>query len=272
VAGLRELGVAYFPSCERVVRALAAVARRRRMPEKRLAPPRIGAMLVGEPGGVVPEYRAKNLLAPLGIPFPEGRLATNLEEATAAAEALGYPVALKAQSPDLLRKSDAGGVVVGLADGAELAEGWAKLAAHIALNRPGLVLDGVLVERMGARGLELIVGGRNDPDWGPLVLVGLGGVQAEVLKDVCLLPPDMSEEEIAAEISSLKGAALLGSFRNAPALDVAAVVRIVAAIGRALVSEPRIREIDLNPVIVYPTGAVALDALMLVAPPEKTEA
>jgi succinyl-CoA synthetase beta subunit len=224
--------------------------------------------LDGLPSGVVPEYRSKELLGPIGIPFPQAKLATTLEEAQAAAETLGYPIVLKAQSADLSHKSDAGGVIVGLANAQALAEGWQRLADNIAHHRPGLVLDGVLVEAMGARGTELIVGARNDPEWGPVVLVGFGGVQAEVLQDVRLLPPDLGEAAILAEIDQLKSAALLHGFRGAPALDVKAVAAIVGHVGRLLLGEPRIREIDLNPVILYAQGAVALDALMLVEPAE----
>jgi acyl-CoA synthetase (NDP forming) len=263
---LRAAGVPYFPSSERAVRALARIStwRSREVAVQALEPIRLPDL----PGGVVPEYRAKELLGPIGIPFPKAQLATTLEEAQAAAETLGYPIVLKAQSADLSHKSDAGGVIVGLADAQALAEGWQRLADNIAHHRPGLVLDGVLVEAMGARGTELIVGARNDPEWGPVVLVGFGGVQAEVLQDVRLLPPGLDEAAILAELDQLKSAALLHGFRGAPALDVKAVAAIVANVGRLLMGEPRIREIDLNPVILYTQGAVALDALMLVDPAE----
>lgn len=266
IAGLRALAVPYFPSCERVVRALATVTRRSEIRAGRAAPaplpPGFAAGLVG----TVPEYRAKALLAPLGVPVPAGRMATTRAEAEAAAGELGYPVVLKAQSAALSHKSDAGGVIVGLGDAPALAEGWDRLAENLARHRPGLALDGVLVERMGARGVELIVGGRNDPDWGPVVLVGFGGVQAEVTRDVRLLPPDLDGAAIVAEIRRLRGAPLLDGFRGAPCCDVAAVARIAAAVGRLLRGEPRIREIDLNPVVVDAAGAVALDALISLAP------
>jgi acyl-CoA synthetase (NDP forming) len=135
----------------------------------------------------------------------------------------------------------------------------------MARHRPGLTLDGVLVEKMGARGLELIIGGRNDPEWGPVVLVGFGGVQAEILKDVRLLPADLTTAGILRELDLLKNSALLRGYRGSPALDVAAVAGIIARVARLLRGEPSIREIDLNPVIVYPQGqgAVALDALVV---------
>jgi hypothetical protein len=118
---------------------------------------------------------------------------------------------------------------------------------------------------MGARGVELIVGAKSDPEWGPVILVGFGGVQAELLHDVRLLPPDLPHDAICAELRQLKSGALLDGFRGSPALDVDAVAGIIAGLGRLLLGTPAIREIDLNPVVVYPKGqgAVALDALIL---------
>ena len=133
--------------------------------------------------GVIPEWRAKRALASIGIPFPQGALATTPAEAVTIAVRIGYPVAIKAQSAELAHKSDVGGVIVGLRDEAALKAGWAKLIDNVGSSRPGLALDGVLVEAMGAPGVELIVGGRKDPEWGPVVVVGFGGVQAEILED-----------------------------------------------------------------------------------------
>lgn len=265
VAALREIGVPWFPTSERAVRALAVLTERAGR-DLTAAPAAATPAFLGDAGGVIPEYQSKALLAPLGIPFPPCGMATTLAEARAVAAGIGYPVVLKAQSPDLSHKSDAGGVIVGLADEAALEAGWEKLAANIAQNRPGLVLDGVLVEKMGAKGVELIVGARNDPEWGPVILAGFGGVQAELIKDVRLLPPDLTHEAILAELDRLKSAELLHGFRGSPALDVDAVAKLIAGLGRALLAEPRIREIDLNPVVVYPKGegVKALDALMLV--------
>jgi acyl-CoA synthetase (NDP forming) len=265
IARLRALGVPYFPAPDRALRAVAAfnaLATR----DLTVSPALPTPLAEPPPLGVVAEYRAKQLLATLGIPFPSGQFVTSLEQAQAAAMQLGFPLVLKAQSADLSHKSDAGGVVLGLTDATQLAEGWTRLHADIARHRPGLVLEGVLIEKMGKRGVELIVGARNDPEWGPVVLAGFGGVQAEILNDVRLLPADLTREGIVRELHLLKSGALLRGFRGSPALDVAAVAEVIARIGRLLLAEPTIREIDLNPVIAYPEGegAVALDALMLV--------
>jgi len=264
IAALRALHVPYFPTPDRVFRALAQLDRFAARDSDIAAPVAVSITLPS--AGVVPEYRAKELLAPLAIPFPAARLARTVAEAQAIAAELGYPVVLKAQSPALSHKSDAGGVIVGVGDDAAIAAGWAKMQASVAAYSPGLVLDGILVEAMGARGLELIIGAKNDPDWGPIILAGFGGIQAEILKDVRLLPTDLTRGAIIDELHALKSGALLQGFRGSPAMDVGAVADIILALGAVLAAGPAIREIDLNPVVVYPDGegAVALDALMLI--------
>ncbi|MEO9131854.1 MAG: acetate--CoA ligase family protein, partial [Sphingomonas sp.] len=248
IARLRKLGVPYLPTAERAVRALARITGRTTRSDPLAnapAEPLQGLPVMGE---TVPEYRSKALLGARGIAFPRHELATTKAEAQAAAERLGYPIVLKAQAAALPHKSDAGGVIVGLADADAVAAGWDQLHANIATARPGLALDGVLVEGMAARGVELIVGARNDPAWGPVILVGFGGVAAELLHDVRLLPTGLSQDEIMAEIRQLRMAPLLDGFRGAPPMDVAAVARIVAALGEVVAATPSIREIDLNPV------------------------
>lgn len=263
VAALRAEGVMYLPTAERALRALA---RMRSAGDIAVLPTSDAAPLAGLPeaGATVPEYRAKDLLSARGIAFPSGTLAGSADEAVAAAERLGYPVVLKAQAAALPHKSDAGGVVVGLADSQAVRAGWAKLQTAVAAARPDLTLDGVLVEPMAARGVELIVGARNDPHWGATILVGFGGVSAELLHDVRLLPAGLDREAIAAELRRLRLAPLLDGFRGEPAMDVDAVAALVEALGEVVAASPGIREIDLNPVMVYPRGhgAIALDALI----------
>lgn len=264
IAALRALGVPYLPTAERALRALARVTAFSARDDS--AAGIDAAPLEGLPGAgsTVPEYRAKELLGARGIAFPQFALVKAAEDAVKAAERLGYPVVLKAQAAALPHKSDAGGVIIGLKDAAAVTEGWAQLAANIAAARPDLTLDGILVETMAERGVELIVGARNDPDWGPVILVGFGGVTAELLHDVRLLPTDLPHEAIVAALRTLRMAPLLDGFRGAPKMDVGAVADIVAALGRVVAATPAIREVDLNPVIVYPQGqgAIALDALI----------
>lgn len=266
IEGLRALAVPYFASPERAYRAVAhwcASAKR----DSRVADAATVTLSVALPAkGVLAEYQSKEILRSVGLNFPAGRLVKTPQEAQRAAAELGFPVVLKAQSADLPHKSDAGGVILGLKDAQSLEHGWQRLQANIGRARPGLVLDGVLVESMSKMGVELIVGGRNDPEWGAITLAGFGGVQAEILHDVRLLPADLTVEEIERELNLLKSAAILRGFRGSPALDVAAAAAIISRVGALLESQPSIREIDLNPVIIYPRGegALALDALIMI--------
>jgi acetate---CoA ligase (ADP-forming) len=263
---LRALGIPCFPSAERAFRAVARLSAA--APRDPGAPTRgLPPAILEQATGTVPEYRAKEILAAFGVALPKGRFAATIDEALAAAEAIGYPVVLKAQSAELSHKSDAGGVVLNLGDADALRQGWDRLYGNVARARPGLTLDGALVEVMGKRGVELIVGARNDADWGPVLLVGMGGVMAELLHDARLIPANLPEDEIAKELLELKCAPLLRGFRGDPAVDIKAAAEIVARIGALVQSDARIREIDVNPVVVYPAGegAVALDALIYIS-------
>lgn len=266
IDGLRAVGIPWFPSTERAYRAIARLAdlSKRDLVDNSQAPLPLPS-LKGV-SGVVPEYKAKELLAPLGIPFPQSKFAATADDAAAAAEEIGFPVVLKAQAAALGHKSDAGGVILKLDSAEAVKAAFDKIFTNVAAYDASIQLDGVLVEKMGTMGLEMIVGAKSDPEWGPVVLAGFGGVTAEILKDVVLLTTDLSEEQVAAKLLSLKQAALLKGYRGSPELDVAALAKLIVEIGRVMEGNPSIREIDLNPVIVHPKGqgVVALDALMLV--------
>jgi acyl-CoA synthetase (NDP forming) len=263
IADFRSLGVPFFRSPERLMRALARLDQWASRP---LLPIESAASVVGEklPSGTIPEYRAKDLLRPFGVTTPRGGFATALIDAAAIAKDIGYPVAIKAQSAELSHKSDAGGVILNIADEEDLHEAWTRLYANIAKAAPDLELDGVLVEAMSPRGVELIIGARNDPDWGAVIVVGLGGVFAEALHDTRILPAGLPIADIEAEIGRLKGAALLRGFRGDAPRDIRAAAEIAAGVGRFILAHPEVSEIDVNPVLVLPEGhgALALDALV----------
>ncbi|MHA6718644.1 acetate--CoA ligase family protein [Sphingomonas sp. RS6] len=262
IEGLRAIGVPYFPTADRAFRALRHLAERA---ERDFAAVAADPIAIDAPRGVVPEYRAKQLLAPAGIPFPRGGFAATLDEAQAVAASIGYPVVLKAQSAALSHKSDAGGVILGIADADALAAAWTRLYDNVAAYDGSIALEGALVEAMGERGTELIVGARNDPEWGPILLVGFGGVTAELLHDVRLLAPDLTHAAIVAELRALRQGQLLDGYRGSPALDVDAAAAAIGALGRVIAGTPSIREVDLNPLLVYPRGkgVIALDALIV---------
>ncbi len=262
--------VVFHRSPERALRALArateagagrAIGRRKPDPAGRRAP-----FLAT---GVQPEWIGKQLLRQIGVPVPEGALARTQDEAVEIAERIGYPVVAKVQSAALSHKSDVGGVVLALADAGEVRAAWARLHGTIARAKPGLVVDGVLIERMSAPGIELVVGAKRDPRWGPVVIVGAGGVLVEVLQDVRLLPADLPESALAQEILRLRAARILRGYRGGAPADVAAAAHTAALVSDLMLTTPEITEIDINPLVVFPDGhgVVALDALVATADP-----
>jgi acyl-CoA synthetase (NDP forming) len=276
---IRNSGVPFFRSPDRAMRAMALVrAYGRALQELRQEGRRTQAASLPPvreafpEGGTVAEYRGKAWLAQAGLPVPRGALATDVEAAVHIARDIGYPVVIKAQAAALPHKSDAGGVIVGIADEAALRAAWDRLVANVKQARPGLVLDGVLVEAMGRKGVELVVGARRDPLWGPVVIVGLGGVWIEVLKDVRLLPADADEAQVLRELDRLKAAAMLKGLRGQPPVDLRAVARVVTLVGDVMRTVPQVREIDINPVMASEDGVVALDALVVCDPGEEGQA
>ncbi|MFY9185418.1 MAG: acetate--CoA ligase family protein [Limnohabitans sp.] len=269
---IQASGVPMFRSADRALRALRRVAQYGEALQRAARAQTAAALAIPLPGAVPPngifaEYQGKAWLAQAGLVVPQGALATTADEAVAVARRIGFPVVLKAQASELPHKSDVGGVLVGLTDEAALRAGWDKLFASVKHHRPELVLDGALVEAMGPRGLELVVGAKRDADWGPVVLVGLGGIWIEALKDVRLIPADMAEADIAVELTRLKAAVVLQGIRGAAAVDVPAIARVVAQVGAQMRANPNITEIDINPLVAYPLGSavpvLALDALVV---------
>ena len=271
ISDARAAGIPFYRSPERALRALARLTAYgrslKRAATRQAVPPISAPPLTGQ--RTLTEYASKSYLAKLGIQIPRGMLAGNLLDASEAAAAIGFPVALKLQASALPHKSDAGAVLLGINDETQLAQAWAKLQ-QVGSGYPDLAIDGVLVEAMAPRGLEMIVGARRDPDWGPVALVGLGGIWAEALHDIRVLPVGLDLDEISEEIGRLRAAPLLRGMRGDAARDVAALAAVVQRIGALLDAQPDIQEVDLNPVTVYGVGqgVLALDALIVMNTPD----
>jgi len=271
----RAEGAALFRSTERAVRATTAVNAVARALAASAEDRSDDGAGRGEPldladslAGPVAEYKAKALLASAGVPVPPGGLAQDLAEAERVAARVGFPVALKAQAAALSHKSDAGGVILNVGDGALLAEAWERLHANLQRARPGLALDGVLVEAMAPKGpgcIELIVGAKRDPHWGAVLMLGLGGIWVETLQDVALLPAGACKAAVVEALGRLRGAALLRGTRGAPPVDIAAVADIACTLGGLMERSPDIAELEINPLLACPQGqgALALDALIV---------
>lgn len=217
------------------------------------------------PPRMIPERESIELLRGAGLPMVESVAVEGadaramLDEATAAAERLGWPVAVKLDAPGLAHKSDVGGVALGVANRAALATALRKVLAAGRDHAP----DGVLIQPMARTGVELLVGARRDRQFGPLVLVGIGGVLAEVLDDVALRLAPVTTAEAREMLAELRGARLLDGVRGRRGINRAAVASLIVTLGRAMDANPAWREVDLNPVIAGPDGAVAVDALIV---------
>jgi acetate---CoA ligase (ADP-forming) len=264
----RNNNIVVSRSSDRTLRAMGKVIdygnRNSALAQRKATP--VGSISIPELGhGTQPEWLGKKVLAALGLRIPAGDLARSAEAAVGIADRIGYPVAMKAQAAKLAHKTEAGGVVLSVADADAVHRNWAALHVNVERAQPGLKLDGVLVEAMSPRGLELVVGARRDPRWGPFLMVGLGGIWVEALGDVRLMAPDLTEDEIVEELAKLKTAKLLYGFRNSPPVDVKAVATAAAALGRLMRARPDIAEIDVNPLMVYAVGqgTTALDALIV---------
>ena len=265
---LRGTGTPFFRSPERAFRALAAVTRLARRASVTSADATSSRAHGVEPPlhpGTLPEYRAKQMLAQRGLKMPAGRLVVSLEEALTAAEEIGFPLALKAQSSHLPHKSEAGAVALDIRDGAALQSAWATMKHRLATEHPAVSLDGMLLERMSEAGVEIIIGARNEGGWGPVIMVGLGGILTELLQDVVFIPAGVGRAEIERALRSLKGAKLFDGYRGSPPADVDAAISVVEALSVLLLQHPEIVEADLNPVRIHARGhgATVLDALFV---------
>jgi len=215
---------------------------------------------------VLSERESLALLSAASIPVTALREAIDAKAAVAAAREFGRPVALKLDAIGLAHKTDVGAIRLGLSGDAGVAAAADELLAlGETLAATGLRVRGLIVEPMASPGLELIVGMTRDPDFGPLVVVGLGGVLAEVLDDVVIRLAPVASEEATAMLGDLRGALLLGGLRGRPAADRAAIAAIVVAVAQLGVDRPDIAAIDLNPVISSLAETIAVDALVVMS-------
>jgi acetyltransferase len=222
--------------------------------------------LLANPSGrrYLPLDQALELLTCYGLPVPPYALARTGAEAAAAAERIGFPVALKAVSEQVVHKSDVGAVRLGIGTGGEAAEGF-RAVREAALQASGARVDGVLVQAMAPPGLELILGFKRDPAFGTAVLAGAGGIWVELLRDVSFRIPPFGEGEALAMLEELAVHPLLAGARGRPALDVGALAGCILRLARLALACPGIEELDVNPLLVYERGrgCAALDARVL---------
>jgi len=276
IAAFSEVGIpAYtsFPSCARAIKALADYGRFRERVAARAKPAETPASVrdtVGkalkESASVLTEVQAKALLAAYGMKRVPEFLAVSEDDADEAATRIGGAVALKVQSPDIVHKTEAGAVLLGLSGDAAVREGYRQVLSRAKAAHPNAKIDGVLVQAMAKRGQEMILGVTRDATFGPMLMVGLGGIHVEVLKDVAFAPVPLNADDALALVGELKGAALLDGVRGAKPADKPALAELMVALSRfAADHAEQIAEIDLNPVIVHEAGQglSVVDALIV---------
>ncbi|MDO8777759.1 MAG: acetate--CoA ligase family protein, partial [Burkholderiaceae bacterium] len=213
------------------------------------------------------QVEARQVLSAYGVRMPAEELSNSVEQACQAAGRMGWPVVLKIVSPDIPHKTEAGGVELHLGSAAAVEAAYGRILANAKRHVPDARIEGIQVQKMQPPGREMVVGIVNDPDFGPLVMLGFGGIYVEVLRDVvfALAPLDLNDAHDM--IQRLKGKALLEGVRGEAASDVAALAQLLVGVSNLVASNPgRISEIDLNPVMLYPVGqgAIAVDALVLI--------
>jgi acetyltransferase len=272
VRALEEAGIpsyAFPESAVKTVAGMALLAERQRTimagraPTPSVDPAVARAWLAGRD---VPDGRHLGMpeLAPLftayGIDCVEGRVAKSADDAAAAAERVGFPVALKIVSPDITHKTEVGGVALDLRDRLAVGAAATAMLGRVAAARPQAALHGILVQRMAPTGRELLLGGVRDAQFGPLVMVGFGGIYVEVFADTAARLAPISAAEALAMLDELKVAPLLRGTRGEPPVDREALAEIISRFARILVDLPELAEIEINPLTAGPDGAVAVDA------------
>ncbi len=215
--------------------------------------------------GFMLEPEAVKLLEKYDVPYPEHALAHSAEEAVECASRLGYPVVLKVVSPQVIHKSDVGGVLAGLADAQQVHDGFERIVTSVCSHIPAAHFDAILVCKQAAAGLEVIVGALHDPCFGATVMFGLGGIFAEVLRDVVFRLAPLRRQDAIDMVHEVKGYPLIAGLRGQAPCDQEALVALLLAVSKMAVEHPEIQELDLNPVCLYQRSLSVLDARVITA-------
>ena len=268
IKALRALGIVVFPAGERAVEAagaLAALAGSHRKAQPSIMPPAMPAGLPqGSRHGLQDAVSAFGYLRDAGLPVADVELAATEDEAVEIWRRLGAPAVLKIESPDIAHKTDIGGVLLGLNDEAAIRRGFRALMENAAAKAPKARLTGVVVQQVVSGDLELIVGVKRDATFGMIVMVGLGGILVEVLKDVSFRKAPFDMAEALSMLAELKGSAMLDGVRGKPPADRAAIAGLLVRLSQwAAQMEPVLAELDLNPVMVRRSAVVIVDCAMI---------
>lgn len=209
------------------------------------------------------ETEAKTICMEYGIPVTKFKLAKTEAEAVKFAEEIGFPVVLKIVSPDIIHKSDVGGVLLNLKNKKEVKAAYKQIMANVKKHKKNAKIVGVIVQEMAPSSTEVIVGAIKDPQFGPALMFGLGGVFVEVLKDVTFKIAPINEAEAHEMLTEIKAYPLLRGYRNMPPADTEAIIKILLNTSRLVTEHVKIKELDLNPIMVYAKGAKTVDARII---------
>lgn len=216
---------------------------------------------------VIGEYESRQLLEAYGIKNVPGDLARNADQAVSIANSIGYPVVLKIVAEGLIHKSDAGGIELNLKNDEELRVAYARMMEKIAANEPSAEIIGAMVEKMAPKGVEVIVGMRRDVTFGPLIMFGMGGTMVELVKDISFRVAPLSVKDIQDMVADTMAGKLLNGYRGSSVGDFDALYQAIAQLSHLAIQHPEIREIEINPLIVYPQGqgVMAIDSRMILS-------
>jgi acyl-CoA synthetase (NDP forming) len=209
------------------------------------------------------ETEAKTICTEYCIPVTRFKLAKNDREASEFAEELGFPVVLKIVSPDIIHKSDAGGVMVNLKDKVEVQAAYGKILENANKYKAAAKITGVLVQEMAPQSTEVIVGAIKDSQFGQTLMFGLGGIFVELLKDVTFRVAPITQEDAQEMVTEVKAYPLLKGYRNTPPADINAIINILLNTSKLVMDNPEIKELDLNPIMAYEKGAKTVDARII---------
>jgi len=209
------------------------------------------------------EAEAYELLSKYGIPVPKYSVASSEEEALKVAKGLGFPLVMKIVSPNIMHKTDIGGIKMDITNLAQVKTAYKSIIYHVMENKPKARINGMLLYKQAPKGAEVIVGMIRDPQFGPTVMFGLGGIFIEILKDVAFRVCPVERTDIEEMLTEIEGIKMLQGYRGQPSCNVNAIINIIMEISRLALDYPVIKEIDLNPIIVYEKSALVVDAKIL---------
>ena len=218
---------------------------------------------------ILTEFESKKVLKQVGIPVTETKLAKTQKEAVLLSQKVGFPVVLKIVSPDVIHKSDSGGVKLGLNNVGQVKTAYNQIIKSINQQYPTAVIHGVSVQKMVPLGTEVIVGISKDPQFGPVIMFGLGGIFVEVLKDVSFRIVPVSQRDAQEMIQEIKGYPLLQGYRGKEPANIPALVEMILKISKLVEENPKVKELELNPIFAYAESAVAVDARIILEEDEK---